>query len=54
VSIPNTNCVYQVIEVRKAAEVYGDRDRGHYACAIEVFEKVDEDDEIDEDCDTDD
>nr|GEU29185.1 hypothetical protein [Tanacetum cinerariifolium] len=35
VPIPNTNCVYQVIVVKKAAEIYGDRDRGHYACAIE-------------------
>lgn len=52
VAIPKTNCVYQVIEVRKASEVYGDRDRGHYSCAIEVFEPDDDDDQIEDDRDS--
>lgn len=44
--IEGTNSVFQVIAVKKATDVYSDRDKGHYAIAIEVFEP--DDDEPDE------
>jgi hypothetical protein len=40
IPLSGTKCVYQVIEVRKASDVYGNRDRGHYCCAIEVYQST--------------
>ena len=40
ISLPGTNCVYQVIDVRKASHVYDDRNLGQYCCAIEVYQST--------------